>query len=131
MIYVDSNVPMYLVGRDHPNKSRVLELVPRLLAARDRLVTSAEAFQEVIHRYRVLGDVTHLSAAYEALETLVSEVADVTKADVDQARSLAGQHAELSSRDCLDVAVMQRLGCRRIWSYDTGFDAVPSLERIA
>jgi predicted nucleic acid-binding protein len=26
VIFVDSNIPMYLVGADHPNKQRVLTL---------------------------------------------------------------------------------------------------------
>jgi predicted nucleic acid-binding protein len=130
LIYVDSNVPMYLVGAAHPNKRRVLELVSQLLTARERLVTSAETFQEVIHRYTALRDRRHLDAAYEALDQMVSHVADVTKIDVDVARSLSGQHRALSSRDCLHVAVMRRLGCAKIWSFDTGFDRVASLERI-
>ena len=58
MIYVDSNVPMYLVGAEHPHKSRVVALVSQLLSARDQLVTSAETFQELLHRYRALGDNT-------------------------------------------------------------------------
>ena len=131
MIYVDSNVPMYLVGADHPHKRRVVELVPQLLAARETLVTSAEAFQEIMHRYLAIRDLIHLGAAYEALEAMVSSVADVTKADVDQARSLVGVHPALSSRDCLHSAVMRRLGCTRIWTFDGAFDAVPSLQRIS
>jgi predicted nucleic acid-binding protein len=123
-------VPMYLVGADHPLKQRVLELVPRLLLAREELVTSAETFQEVIHRYLAIRDRRHLSAAYEALETMVTMVAEVTKADVDQARALSGEHVTLSSRDCLHAAVMRRLDCARVWSYDAGFDAVPRLQRI-
>lgn len=130
MIYVDCNVPMYLVGADHPTKRRVVELVPQLLAARERLVTSAEAFQEVVHRYLSLRDRKHLVAAYEALEAMVSVIADVTKADVDAAVSLSGRYIALSSRDCLHVAVMTRLGCKKIWSYDAGFDEVPALQRI-
>jgi predicted nucleic acid-binding protein len=130
VIFVDSNVPMYLVGSEHANKQRVIELVPQLLSARETLVTSAEAFQEIVHRYLALRDHRHLGAAYEALEAMVSRTADVTKADVDEARSLAGKHGTLSSRDCLHVAVMRRLGCDKIWSYDTGYDAVPSLQRI-
>ena len=42
MIYVDSNVPMYLVGAEHPHKQRVVALVPQLISARDQLVTSAK-----------------------------------------------------------------------------------------
>lgn len=130
MIYVDSNVPMYLVGADHPNKQRVITLLPRLLAAREQLATSAETFQELVHRYRAIDDLVHLGAAYEALETMVSSVEDITKADVDDARSVAGQYHALSSRDCLHVAVMRRLRCDRIWSHDTRFDAVPAIQRI-
>lgn len=131
MIYVDSNVPMYLVGAAHPNKQRVVELVARLVSALDTLVTSAETFQEIVHRYLALGDRRHLDAAYEALEAMVGSVADVTKADVDAARALSAQYGGLSSRDSLHVAVAKRLGCVKIWTYDAGFDVVPGLQRIA
>ncbi|MBI2896713.1 MAG: type II toxin-antitoxin system VapC family toxin [Deltaproteobacteria bacterium] len=130
MIYVDSNVPMYLVGAAHPNKQRVIELVPQLLGARDVLVTSAETFQEIVHRYVHLADRRHLDAAYEALESLVSRTVDVTKADVDLARSHSGHAATLSSRDCLHLAIMRRVGCRKVWTYDRGFDAAPGIVRV-
>lgn len=130
MIYVDSNVPMYLVGAAHPRKDRVVELVPQLLSAREVLVSSAETFQEIIHRYTALRDHRHLAAAYEALEAMLARTADVTKADVDRARALAGAHPGLSSRDCVHAAVMDRLGCRKIWSYDAGFDAIPGVLRV-
>ncbi len=130
MIYVDSNVPMYLVGADHPNKTRVVELIPRLLTARETLVTSAEAFQEIVHRYLAIHDRTHLNAAYEALEAMVASIAEIRKQDVDQARSLSAEHPSLSSRDCLHVSVMRRIDCSRIWSYDRAFDVVPSVGRI-
>jgi predicted nucleic acid-binding protein len=130
VIYVDSNVPMYLIGAEHPNKRRVIELVATLLSARERLVTSAESFQEILHRYRALNDREHMNAAYEALEAMVADVAGVAKDDVDRARLLFGIYPGLSSRDCLHVAVMERMGCRQIWTYDTGFSAVPSIQRI-
>ncbi|MEX0784445.1 MAG: type II toxin-antitoxin system VapC family toxin [Dehalococcoidia bacterium] len=130
MMFVDSNVPMYLVGAEHPNKQRVIELVPQLLSARERLVTSAETFQDILHRYVALGDRRHLDAAYEALEAMVSGVSEVTKEDVDSARAASATYPELSSRDCLHVAVMRRIGCSRIWSYDTGFAAVAAIQRI-
>ncbi len=130
MIFVDSNVPMYLVGGEHPLKRRVVELAPRLIEAREAFVTSAEVFQEIIHRYVAVRDRSHLNAAYEALEALISSVADVTKADVDQARALSSEYEGLSSRDCLHVAVMRKLGTVRVWSYDNSFDVVPSIQRI-
>ena len=130
MIYVDSNVPMYLVGAAHANKQRVVQLLPRRVASHDPLVTSAETFQEIVHRYLALRDRLHLNAAYDALEAMVERVSDVTKLDVDAARALTAVHAGLSSRDCLHVAIMLRLGCTKIWSYDDGFERVPSLLRV-
>ena len=130
MIYVDSNVPMYLVGADHPNKRRVVDLVPRLLSAGETFVTSAETFQEIVHRYLAIRDRVHLNAAYGALEAMVVATADVGKVDVDAARAVSADHPTLSSRDCLHISVMRRLGCTRIWSYDSGFDLVPSILRI-
>ena len=130
MIYVDSNVPMYLVGAAHPNKTRTIELVSQLLSARERLVTSAETFQEIIHRYLAIADRQHLDAAYEALEAMVSQTGEVTKADVDVARALSITHQGLSSRDCLHVAVMKRMGCTKLWSFDSGYDRILGLQRI-
>ena len=65
MIYVDSNVPMYLVGGAHPNKPRVIELVSRLLSAREHLVTSAETFQEILHRFLALRNREHGAVAWD------------------------------------------------------------------
>jgi predicted nucleic acid-binding protein len=121
---------MYLVGGAHPNKERVIELTTQLLSAREVLVTSAETFQEILHRYRARRDPKHLAAAYEALEAMVSRTVEVTKPDVDGARTLLSRHPRLSSRDALHAAVMGRLGCRKIWSHDADFDALPSLVRV-
>jgi predicted nucleic acid-binding protein len=130
VIYVDSNVPMYLVGAAHPNKDRVVELVSQLLTAREVLVTSAETFQEILHRYTSKKDPKHLAAAYEALEALVSRTVEVTKNDADSARSLLGRYPSLSSRDAVHVAVMERLRVKKIWSLDGDFDTIPSIVRV-
>ncbi|HEY0553837.1 MAG TPA: hypothetical protein VGG20_06185 [Thermoanaerobaculia bacterium] len=44
MIFIDSNIPMYLIGADHPNKLRSQQVVERAVEARERLVTDAEVF---------------------------------------------------------------------------------------
>ena len=42
MIFVDSNVPMYLVGSPHPNKDRVLDLLRQFVGAGEQLITDVE-----------------------------------------------------------------------------------------
>ena len=51
MIFVDSNIPMYLVGAAHPNKTAAQILLESLIAKGERLVTDAEVLQEILHRY--------------------------------------------------------------------------------
>jgi uncharacterized protein len=43
VIFVDSNIPMYLVGVGHPNKATAQILLESLIAEGERLVTDAEA----------------------------------------------------------------------------------------
>ena len=50
MIFLDTNVPMYLVGADHPHKADAQRLLERAAGSRERLVTDVEVFQEMLHR---------------------------------------------------------------------------------
>ncbi|MBI4924859.1 MAG: type II toxin-antitoxin system VapC family toxin [Bdellovibrio sp.] len=130
MIYIDSCIPMYLVGAQHRNKSRVIEMISSLLSARETLVTSAEAFQEILHRYKAIHNPKHMKIAYEALDELAFSVEPICKEDTDRALTLCFQLPSLSSRDCLHLAVMNRIGCRRIWTYDANFDGIPKIDRV-
>jgi predicted nucleic acid-binding protein len=47
MIFIDSNIPMYLVGAPHELKSKAQMMLERFAIDRARLVTDAEVFQEI------------------------------------------------------------------------------------
>lgn len=130
MIFVDSNIPMYLVGNDHPNKARALELVRRLIEAREKLVTDVETFQELLHRYVAIRRHEAIEPAWRALEDLVDEVVPIDAAHVGRARDLVLEHRGLSARDALHLAVMMTRGVERILSFDSGFDTLPSVHRV-
>src|SRR5665213_4611415 len=49
--FVDSNIPMYLVGVPHPNKDAARRALDLCITQGERLVTSAEVMQEILHRY--------------------------------------------------------------------------------
>lgn len=130
MIFVDSNIPMYLVGADHPNKDRARRLLDQAVLDNEMMVTDAEVYQEVIHRYLAIDRREALSPTFALLDELVDQVASIEHADVHRARELAMRQPGLSARDVLHVAVMNRLGCRRVMSFDSGFDLMVGLERI-
>ena len=50
MIFVDSNMSIYLVGAHHPDKTRAMELGDGLIRRGERLVTDVEVYQELLPR---------------------------------------------------------------------------------
>jgi predicted nucleic acid-binding protein len=129
-ILVDSNIPMYLVGGAHPNRDRAREVLEVAIAARERLVTDAEVFQEILHRYVAINRREAIEPAWNTLRKVVDEVFPIEIADVARARGLV-LTSRLTARDALHVAVMQRREVGEILSFDTAFDAVPGIRRRA
>ena len=130
MIFVDSNVPMYLVGADHPNKRRVQAILQRFIESRVKLVTDVEVFQEILHRYTAIRRHEAIGPAWTVLEDLTDEVFPLDLAVVDRARQLLLEDDGLSVRDAVHVAVMRAREVETILSFDSGFDRVDSIRRV-
>jgi hypothetical protein len=130
MIFVDSNIPMYLVGAAHPHKADAVRLLERAIAAGERLVTSAEVLQEILHRYVGIDRRDAIQPAFDAILGVVDEVLSIDRKDVERARELVLGADRLSARDALHAAVMEREGITQILTFDAGFDRVPGLTRI-
>lgn len=131
MIFVDANVPMYLVGAEHPHKADAQRLIERLVRERRRLVTSSEVFQEMLHRFIAIKRRDRIEIAFETLSGIVDEVLAIEVADVFAAKDLLHAHSLLSARDALHVAVMRRWDATEIASFDRGFDAIGGIRRLA
>lgn len=130
MIFVDANVPMYLIGGEHPHKQDVLAVLDRLVVAREVLVTSAEVVQEILHRYSALRRHDAIIPALEALYGIIEKVLPIDEKDVLKAKELVLETRKSSARDSLHAAVMLRHHLRRVFSFDAGFDAFGEFERI-
>ncbi|HTS25135.1 MAG TPA: type II toxin-antitoxin system VapC family toxin [Bryobacteraceae bacterium] len=130
MIFIDSNIPMYLIGAPHPHKSDSQLLLERLIASGKRLVTDAEVFQEITHRYVAIGTREAIGPAFQLLLDVVDDVLAIEKADVLRAGEIVQSRAVLSARDSVHIAVMERHGIRSILSFDGDFDRWPGLQRI-
>ncbi len=130
MIFVDSNVPMYLVGATHPHKQDARQLLETAVAAGERLVTSAEVLQEILHRYVAIDRRDAIQPAFDALLGVVDEVISIELADVERARSLVLGVTSLSARDALHAAVMVREEIDRIMTFDAAFDTIPGISRF-
>jgi predicted nucleic acid-binding protein len=130
VIFVDSNIPMYLIGAFHPHKSDARRLLESAIASGDRLVTNAEVYQEILHRYVAIDRRLAIQPAFDALNAIVDEVFPIDLRDVERAKTVV-YGKRVSARDAIHLATMERHGVKRIMTFDAGFDAVPGIERLS
>ena len=130
MIFVDSNIPMYLIGAAHPNKTNAQILLERSIAAGERLVTDAEVLQEILHRYTAIDRREAIAPAMRLTLDIVDEVFSIEKADVLRASEITHNPARLSARDSMHLAIMERHAVRSILSFDSDFDRWQGIRRV-
>ncbi len=130
MIFIDSNVPMYLVGAPHPNKDRSVAVLTQLARDGEHFVTDVEVYQEILHRYTAIRRPDAIDAAFESLDAIADDVLTFGMSEIRAARALIGSVDGLSTRDALHVAVMRKAGTNRILSFDVGFDNCPGIDRF-
>jgi predicted nucleic acid-binding protein len=130
VIFVDSNIPMYLVGQPHPHKADARRLIEAAILQGERLVTDAEVLQEILHRYVAIDRRDAIQPAFDALLGIVDEIFPISELDVERAKSIVLGKKRLSARDAVHAAVMHRQDVERIMSFDAGFDGLPGITRL-
>jgi uncharacterized protein len=130
MIFLDSNLPMYLVGSSHPHKTDAQRLLERFISDRERLVTDAEVLQEILHRYVAIRRADFIQPAFDALLGITDHVFPIDQSAAERAKQIVLGHPRLSARDAIHLAVMQQQKITRILTFDSGFDGFPGIERI-
>lgn len=130
MIFIDSNIPMYLVGAPHPHKTDSRRWLEELVNNRERLVTDAEVLQEILHRYVSIKRPDAIQLAFNALLGVVDEVFPVDQAAVERAKAIVLGQQGISARDAVHLAIMQIQGIDRILSFDQGFDGFAGITRL-
>ncbi len=131
MILIDSNIPMYLVGEPHPNKEPARRALEELVAAGESLCTDAEVLQEILHRYTAIRRPEAIDPAFDSVMGVVDVVFPIERTDIERARRLLRTTPRLSARDAVHLAVMQGRDVGRILSFDSVFDGIPGIVRLA
>lgn len=126
MIFVDTNVLIYAVGREHPLRDEARAFFEETLDAGTPLVTSAEVLHELLHAYVPVGRVETLDAALALAEGRIATIWPVEEEDVRLARTLLDRHPGLDARDLLHLATCVRRGVSRIRTFDRALAAALS-----
>jgi predicted nucleic acid-binding protein len=118
MIFVDSNVFIYAVGRSHPLKADAQNFFLDSSNKGKRLVTSAEVLQELLHVYLPVERMETLDAAMELATQGVDQVIPIDSAAVLHARNLVDNFPSLTARDLLHLSVCQLNKIKSLKTFD-------------
>ena len=124
MIFVDTNVFMYAVGKPHPLRPRARDFFSESLLNNEPLCTSAEVLQELMHVYLPVRRYDAFEDALALIRRVGVEVWPLEEADVTLARQLHDQHPALCARDLCHLASCRRRGVRAIMTFDETLGAV-------
>jgi hypothetical protein len=123
VIFVDTNVFMYAVGREHPLREPAGEFFREAIERHVELCTSAEVLQELLHAYLPVSRLETFDAAMRLAVRTTAEIWTVESEDVEAARSLVDDFVGLGARDLLHVACCRRRGVAQIKTYDRALAA--------
>ena len=118
MIFVDTNVFMYAVGRPHALQGAALAFLREAENNAAPLCTSAEVLQELCHVYMSTNRLNVLDGALGLIANMGVEVWPLEVQDVLLARRLHSQYPALDARDLCHLAVCRRKGVREIMTFD-------------
>ena len=118
MIFVDTNVFVYAVGRPHPLQTPARGFFLESQRNSTPLCTSAEVLQELAHAYTPAGRFEAFDSAMALVSRSGVEVWPLEERDVALARRLHEQHPLLGARDLCHLASCRRRGVSEIMTFD-------------
>ena len=129
-VFVDSNIPMYVAGRAHPNREPARRILERVRSGEVEGCTSTEVLQEILYRYAALRRLDLAAQVYDLFVQLCPVIFPVTLADTDRAKSTLAGVPDISVRDAIHAAVMANNDVTAVATFDAGFDRLPGISRV-
>lgn len=106
-MFVDPNIPMYLVGASHPYKQLAETVLRGLLSGGRSRVTHAEVLREILHHYSAIWRCDAIGPAFRLLEQVVDICWSISLDHVSRAKTLLESHRGPTARDAAHLVVME------------------------
>jgi len=128
--FLDANIIMYAIGKDHALKKPCLRYLERIKTGEITVAASTEVLQEIMHRYVSLKMPLIAEEACAAVKDLCKEILPVTLSDIEKALGLLKTYPSINARDAVHAATMLNNGLGSILSADPHFDIIKGIKRI-
>jgi len=128
--FIDTNIFLYSVGRDHPLKPGSVAVIHRIRDGELTAVINTEIIQEILYHFQSIKQLLiGIRLAKDAV-SISSRILPVEEADLSLAIELLESYPKLQTRDAFHAATMIHKGIKEIISTDPHFDLIHEIKRI-
>ena len=128
--FIDTNIFLYSVGRDHPLKPASVTALHRIREGQITAAVNTEIIQEVLYHFQSIKQLPIGIRLAKDVVSLSTRIFPVEELDLSLAIELLESYPKIQTRDAFHAATMIHNGIKEIISTDPHFDLIHEIKRI-
>lgn len=128
--FIDTNIFLYSVGRDHPLKPGSVTVIHRIRDGEITAVINTEIIQEILYHFQSIKQLLVGIRLAKDIVSISSRILPVEEIDLSLAIGLLESYPKIQTRDAFHAATMIHNGIKEIISTDPHFDLIHEIKRI-
>ena len=128
--FIDTNIFLYSIGRDHPLKSASVNVMHRIRDGKITAVINTEIIQEILYNFQSIKQLSIGVRLAKDAVSISSRVLSVEEIDLSLAIELLEAYPKIQTRDAFHAATMIHNGIKEVISTDPHFDLIQEIRRI-
>jgi len=128
--FIDTNIFLYSMGRDHPLKPASVTALHRIRDGQITAAVNTEIIQEVLYHFQSIKQLPIGIRLAKDVVSLSTRIFPVEELDLSLAIELLESYPKIQTRDAFHAATMIHNGIKEIISTDPHFDLIHEIKRI-
>jgi len=128
--FIDTNIFLYSIGRDHPLKSASVTVIHRIRDGQITAVINTEIVQEILYHFQSIKQLPIGIRLARDVVSISARIFPVEETDLSLAIELLESYPKIQTRDGFHAATMIHNGIKEIISTDPHFDLIDEIKRI-
>lgn len=128
--FIDTNIFLYSVGRDHPLKPCSVNVIYRIRDGEITAVINTEIIQEILYHFQAIKQLPIGIRLAKDTVSISARIFPVEDADLSLAIELLESYPKIQTRNAFHAATMIHNGIKEIISTDPHFDLIQEVKRI-
>lgn len=128
--FIDTNIFLYSIGRDHPLKPASLNVIHLIREGQIAAVINTEIVQEILYHFQSIKQLSIGVRLARDTVSISSRILPVEEMDLSLAIELLETYSKIQTRDAFHAATMIHNGIKEIISTDPHFDLINEIKRI-